>query len=145
MPRQSLREVAGGGGVRTAAPDELSGGQAQRVAIAARAGRGSARDLAGRAHGALDVAARPPHETGAERVLAGRTAVVITHDDADVASSRTPSCAWNGQEPRQAPLTVQGGLEKRAAPAQRTGPHPGQGGTGPVSRNASGAPTSPRA
>ena len=34
---------------------------------------------------ALDVAARPRMREVLKRVLAGRTAVVITHDDADVA------------------------------------------------------------
>ncbi|MGX0886722.1 molybdate transport system ATP-binding protein/molybdate transport system permease protein [Kocuria rhizophila] len=66
-------------------PDELSGGQAQRVAIARVLAADPRVILLDEPMSALDVAARPRMREVLKRVLAGRTAVVITHDDADVA------------------------------------------------------------
>lgn len=66
-------------------PDELSGGQAQRVAIARVLAADPRVILLDEPMSALDVAARPRMRAVLKRVLAGRTAVVITHDDADVA------------------------------------------------------------
>lgn len=66
-------------------PDELSGGQAQRVAIARVLAADPRVILLDEPMSALDVAARPRMREVLKRVLAGRTAVVVTHDDADVA------------------------------------------------------------
>ena len=65
-------------------PDELSGGQAQRVAIARVLAADPRVILLDEPLSALDVAARPRMRGVLGRVLAGRTAVVITHDEADV-------------------------------------------------------------
>ena len=66
-------------------PDELSGGQAQRVAIARVLAADPRVILLDEPMSALDVAARPRMREVLKRVLAGRTAVVVTHDEADVA------------------------------------------------------------
>ncbi|MDO4918045.1 MAG: ATP-binding cassette domain-containing protein [Kocuria sp.] len=66
-------------------PEELSGGQAQRVAIARVLAAEPRVILLDEPLSALDVAARPRMRAVLRRVLAGRTAVVVTHDDTDVA------------------------------------------------------------
>ncbi|WP_240625258.1 ATP-binding cassette domain-containing protein [Kocuria tytonicola] len=66
-------------------PDELSGGQAQRVAIARVLAAEPRVVLLDEPLSALDVAARPRMRAVLRRVLAGRTVVVVTHDGADVA------------------------------------------------------------
>ena len=62
-------------------PDELSGGQAQRVAIARVLAAEPRVVLLDEPLSALDVAARPRMRAVLRRVLAGRTAVVVTHDE----------------------------------------------------------------
>ncbi|RKQ35030.1 ABC transporter permease [Kocuria tytonis] len=81
--RRWLREV-GAGEFADRRPDELSGGQAQRVAIARVLAADPRVILLDEPMSALDVAARPRMRSVLQRILAGRTAVVITHDEADV-------------------------------------------------------------
>ena len=66
-------------------PDELSGGQAQRVAIARVLAAEPDVVLLDEPLSALDVTARPEIRSVLKRVLTDRTAVIITHDAADVA------------------------------------------------------------
>ncbi|WP_270240980.1 ABC transporter permease [Kocuria marina] len=66
-------------------PDELSGGQAQRVAIARVLAAGPRVILLDEPLSALDVTARPRMREVLQRVLAGRTAMIVTHDPQDVA------------------------------------------------------------
>ncbi|RUP82248.1 molybdate ABC transporter permease subunit [Kocuria sp. HSID17582] len=66
-------------------PAQLSGGQAQRVAIARVLAADPRVILLDEPMSALDVAARPHMREVLRRVLEGRTAVLITHDDEDVA------------------------------------------------------------
>ncbi|MBX7556988.1 ATP-binding cassette domain-containing protein, partial [Streptomyces sp. tea 10] len=66
-------------------PDELSGGQAQRVAIARVLAAEPRVILLDEPLSALDVTARPRMRKVLQRVLAGRTAMIVTHDPQDVA------------------------------------------------------------
>ncbi|MGK4218562.1 ABC transporter permease [Kocuria marina] len=66
-------------------PDELSGGQAQRVAIARVLAAEPRLILLDEPLSALDVTARPRMREVLGRVLAGRTAMIVTHDPQDVA------------------------------------------------------------
>ena len=66
-------------------PGQLSGGQAQRVAIARVLAAEPDLVLLDEPLSALDVTARPEIRTVLKRVLKNRTAVIITHDPADVA------------------------------------------------------------
>ncbi|MDO5367826.1 sulfate/molybdate ABC transporter ATP-binding protein, partial [Kocuria sp.] len=66
-------------------PDELSGGQAQRVAIARVLAAEPDVVLLDEPLSALDVTARPEIRSVLKRVLTDRTAVIITHDADDVA------------------------------------------------------------
>lgn len=66
-------------------PDELSGGQAQRVAIARVLAAVPRVILLDEPLSALDVTARPRMRKVLQRVLAGRTAMIVTHDPQDVA------------------------------------------------------------
>lgn len=65
-------------------PGELSGGQAQRVAIARVLAAAPDVVLLDEPLSALDVTARPELRQVLRRVLADRTAVIITHDPRDV-------------------------------------------------------------
>ena len=65
-------------------PEQLSGGQAQRVAIARVLAADPRVVLLDEPMSALDVAARPRMREVLRRVLVGRTAVLITHDPDDV-------------------------------------------------------------
>ncbi len=66
-------------------PEQLSGGQAQRVAIARVLAAEPELVLLDEPLSALDVSARPEIRKVLRRVLADRTAVIITHDPEDVA------------------------------------------------------------
>lgn len=66
-------------------PDELSGGQAQRVAIARVLAAEPRVVLLDEPLSALDVTARPRMRKVLHRVLVGRTAMIVTHDPQDVA------------------------------------------------------------
>lgn len=66
-------------------PAQLSGGQAQRVAIARVLAAEPQLVLLDEPLSALDVSARPEIRKVLRRVLADRTAVIITHDPEDVA------------------------------------------------------------
>ena len=66
-------------------PYELSGGQAQRVAIARVLAAQPRVILLDEPLSALDVTARPRMREVLQRVLAGRTAMIVTHDPQDVA------------------------------------------------------------
>ncbi|MGY4844424.1 ABC transporter permease [Kocuria sp. MNB10] len=66
-------------------PDELSGGQAQRVAIARVLAAEPRVILLDEPLSALDVTARPRMRKVLQRVLAGRTTMIVTHDPQDVA------------------------------------------------------------
>ncbi|MCT1803178.1 ABC transporter permease [Kocuria carniphila] len=66
-------------------PEQLSGGQAQRVAIARVLAAEPELVLLDEPLSALDVSARPEIRSVLKRVLADRTAVIITHDPDDVA------------------------------------------------------------
>jgi molybdate transport system ATP-binding protein len=61
-------------------PDQLSGGQAQRVAIARALATSPALMLLDEPLGALDVAAAATVRQVLRRVLADRTALIVTHD-----------------------------------------------------------------
>ncbi len=63
----------------------LSGGQAQRVAIARVLAAEPRVILLDEPLSALDVTARPRMRKVLQRVLAGRTAMIVTHDPQDVA------------------------------------------------------------
>ncbi len=64
-------------------PGQLSGGQAQRVALARALAAEPRVLLLDEPMAALDVAVRPPLRQTLRRVLADRTAVVVTHDVLD--------------------------------------------------------------
>ncbi len=64
-------------------PRQLSGGQAQRAALARALAAEPRLLLLDEPMAALDVAVRPPLRQTLRRVLAGRTAVVVTHDVLD--------------------------------------------------------------
>lgn len=66
-------------------PEQLSGGQAQRVAIARVLAAEPELVLLDEPLSALDISARPEIRKVLKRVLAERTAVIITHDPDDVA------------------------------------------------------------
>ena len=80
-----LLEVLGLQHLAGAAVTELSGGQAQRVAIARVLAAEPRVILLDEPLSALDVTARPRMRKVLQRVLAGRTAMIVTHDPQDVA------------------------------------------------------------
>ena len=64
-------------------PSQLSGGQAQRVAVARALAADPRLLLLDEPMAALDVAVQPALRQVLRRVLAGRTAIVVTHDPLD--------------------------------------------------------------
>lgn len=86
--RRSARDWLSAAGAERFAgryPAQLSGGQAQRVAIARVLAAEPEVVLLDEPLSALDVSARPEIRKVLKRVLADRTAVIITHDPDDVA------------------------------------------------------------
>jgi molybdate transport system ATP-binding protein len=77
-----LDEV-GAGDLRDRKPRQLSGGQAQRVAVARALAAAPEVLLLDEPLAAVDVALAPTLRQMLRRVLAGRTAVVVTHDPLD--------------------------------------------------------------
>ena len=89
-PRRVAREVAqrwldevGVGELSARRPGQLSGGQAQRVAVARALAASPALLLLDEPMAALDVAVQPALRQTLRRVLADRTVVVVTHDPLD--------------------------------------------------------------
>jgi len=80
--QQWLDEV-GVGELSARRPAQLSGGQAQRVAVARALAAGPALLLLDEPLAALDVAVLPALRQTLRRVLADRTAIVVTHDPLD--------------------------------------------------------------
>ena len=90
VPRPTARATAqrwldevGVGELSGRRPAQLSGGQAQRVAVARALAAEPALLLLDEPTAALDVAVLPALRQTLRRVLAGRTAVVVTHDPLD--------------------------------------------------------------
>ena len=80
--RRWLEEV-GVGDLAHRRPRQLSGGQAQRVAVARALAADPRVLLLDEPMAALDVAVQPALRQVLRRVLAGRTAIVVTHDPLD--------------------------------------------------------------
>jgi molybdate transport system ATP-binding protein len=80
--QRGLDEV-GVGELAARRPSQLSGGQAQRVAVARALAADPALLLLDEPMAALDVAVLPALRQTLRRVLAGRSAVVVTHDPLD--------------------------------------------------------------
>jgi len=90
VPRRQARETAGrwlaeveAEGLQSRRPAELSGGQAQRVAIARALAADPGLLLLDEPMAALDIHAAPLLRRLLKRVLAGRRAIIITHDALD--------------------------------------------------------------
>ncbi len=90
VPRQAARATAQGwldevgvGDLAHRRPDQLSGGQAQRVAVARALAAEPRVLLLDEPMAALDVAVQPALRQVLRRVLADRTAIVVTHDPLD--------------------------------------------------------------
>lgn len=82
--RSWLEEVGVGGDLAERRPSRLSGGQAQRVAVARALAAEPRVLLLDEPMAALDVAVRPALRQTLRRVLADRTVVLVTHDLLDV-------------------------------------------------------------
>lgn len=76
-------EAVGVGDLATRRPHQLSGGQAQRVAVARALAAEPRVLLLDEPMAALDVAVRPALRQVLRRVLAGRSVVMVTHDVLD--------------------------------------------------------------
>lgn len=84
-------------------PDQLSGGQAQRVAIARVLAADPQLVLLDEPLTALDVTARPEIRAVLRQVLAKRTAVIITHDPDDVAALADRTVRLGAARPTELP------------------------------------------
>jgi molybdate transport system ATP-binding protein len=80
---QEWLTLVGVGELAPRRPSELSGGQAQRVAVARALAASPGLVLLDEPMAALDVAVQPALRQTLRRVLADRTAVVVTHDPLD--------------------------------------------------------------
>jgi molybdate transport system ATP-binding protein len=80
---QEWLDLVGVGDLASRRPAQLSGGQAQRVAVARALAASPGLVLLDEPMAALDVAVQPALRQTLRRVLADRTAVVVTHDPLD--------------------------------------------------------------